>query len=91
MKKWKYHTSHRYKNDGVEVYALTQLYQIGIYMIVNGDPRLQFNMTPNQMMTLERKLRKNKDITDLEFGIEITVITDEDSGLYKELKEEALV
>lgn len=85
MKKWKYHTSHNYKRDGQEVSAITQLYQVGVYMIINSDPALQFNMTPNQMVSLERKLKKSKDITDLEFGREITVI---DDGLYKELKEE---
>jgi hypothetical protein len=87
IKKWNYHVSHSYKIKGRECVGLTQLYQIGVYLIVNNNPKLQFNITPNQMVSMEKRMRKSfekGEITDLEFGREITVIENE-SGLYEEL------
>ncbi len=87
-KKWKYHLTHSFKDAEREHHAVTQLYKVGVYMIVNNDPRLQFNMTPNQMVTMERKLKKSlekEDISDLQFGKEITVIENED-GFYEEIQ-----
>lgn len=87
IKKWKYHVSHSYKIKGKETKGITQLYQIGVYLIVNNNPQRQFNFTPNQMVTTERRLKKafkEGEITDLEFGREITVIKNE-SGFFEEL------
>jgi hypothetical protein len=88
-KKWKYHVTHSFKDKGKETKGITQLYQIGVYMIVDNNPRLQFNITPNQMVSMERRLKKafkEGEITDLEFGREITVIENEE-GFYEELKQ----
>lgn len=89
-KKWKYHITHSFKgSDGKKYSGLTQLYQIGVYMIADNNPRLQFNITPNQMVSMERRLEKSfekGEISDLEFGREITVIENEE-GFYEELKQ----
>ncbi len=88
-KKWKYHLTHSFKDKEKEHYGVTQLYQIGVYMIVNNNPQLKFNMKPNQMVIMERKLRKSfekGEISDLKFGKEITVIENE-NGFYEEILE----
>lgn len=90
MIKYTYHTSHNYTENGISINAITQLYQIGVYMIVNGDPALQFNFTPNQIIRFEKKLlkaEKEGKIKDLQFGTEITVVKDE-NGFYKEVRDE---
>lgn len=85
-KKWTYHTSHSFilKETGQKVSMMSQLYQIGIYIILNGDSNLQANVTPTNMVSQEKKLKKdlqNGKITDLVFGSQITVTTDKD-GFY---------
>ena len=87
-KKWKYHTSHRFVHikTGTETSCITQLYKIGVYVIVNNDPSLQFNLKPQDMVTLEKKLNKDLEegiIKDLEFGHEITV--SDETGFYEEV------
>ena len=89
IKKWNYHVTHSFKDKGKETKGITQLYQIGVYMIIDNNPRLQFNITPNQMVSMERRLKKafeKGEISDLEFGREITVIENEE-GFYEELKQ----
>lgn len=77
MKKYTYHVSHSYTTkDGEKVSFITQLYQIGIYGIVNGDAFMQGNFTPANIVSLEKNLKKQqeaKEITDLVFGKSITV------------------
>lgn len=84
-KVYSYHTSHKFKDKkGVEHSFVTQLYQTGIYGIFDGRPDSQYNLTPNQLVSMEKKLRKleeNKEITDLEFGIPIRVTKDK-NGFY---------
>jgi len=87
-KKWTYHITHSYEDveSGLKVSSLTQLYQTGVYMIVNNDAAAQFNFKPSQMVNLERKLIKAQDsefIKNLIFGRKITVIENED-GLYED-------
>jgi hypothetical protein len=86
--KWTYHTSHSYKDkDGKEYSFQSQLYQVGVYGIINGDPSMQMNIPPSALVKMEKKLKeqeKKGEIVDLVFGREITV-TDDDS-LYKEVK-----
>ena len=90
MKKWKYHVTHSFVDStGKKMSAITQLYQVGVYAIVNNNPAWQMSLSPNQMVTTERKLKKfaeKGEIKDLEFGLPITVIEDE-NGLYKKLEE----
>ena len=82
-----YHKSHSFVQDNNKIECITQLYQIGIYCIINGNPSAQFCMCPRDMVKLEKrlKLREKKGvIANLKFGTPITV-TDE-SGLWKEIK-----
>jgi len=76
-KKYTYHKSHTFEyKDGTKSSCITQLYQIGIYVIVNNSPKLQFNITPNKMVSIEKKLKKDEEkgiIKNLKFGIPITV------------------
>lgn len=87
-KKIKYHRSHVYvDNKGEKVTFITQLYQVGVYAIINNDPALQFNFNPSDIVNIEKKLKKalkNKEIKSLKFGFPITVTTDE-SGFWKEV------
>lgn len=91
-KKYKYHTSHKYTtvdviNDNRKITCVTQLYRIGVYVCVEGfTQRLQLNISPNDMVKMEKSLKKDLDkglIKDLEFGIEITVI--EEDGFWKQI------
>lgn len=88
-KKWKYHTSHSFKHGNTEYSFITQLYQIGVYGIMNGRSDMQGNFTPNQIVSMEKRLRKDEEkgvISDLKFGNPITVTAQEDSGLYIEIR-----
>lgn len=88
MAKYTYHTSHSYKDgDGNQVTFQTQLYQVGVYAIVNDDPAMQLNLTPGVIVSMEKKLKKqerNGKITDLVFGSEITV--SDETGFWEEIK-----
>lgn len=82
-----YHQSYKYIENDKSVVFLTQLYRVGIYCIVNYDPIMQFSCTPTQLVNLEKKLKlaeKKGKITNLEFGIPITVTYK--SGLWEEVK-----
>ncbi len=62
---------------------ITQLYQIGVYAIVNNNPKYQFSFNPKDIVKLEKRLQKDYDngkIKDLIFGVPITVTTED--GLY---------
>ena len=75
--KWTYHISHSLINSaGDKVTFMSQLYQVEVYAIINGDPGLQCNLTPANIEKTEkhlRKLEKQGNITELQFGEEITV------------------
>jgi hypothetical protein len=88
-KKITYHKTHSFEHieSGQKINFVTQLYQVGVYFIVNNDPQMQGNITPNRIKTMEKKLIKDQEagkIKDLEFFGEITV-TDE-NGLWKEVE-----
>jgi hypothetical protein len=88
-KKWKYHTSHTCTDvkSGQKITFVTQLYKVGVYGILNNDPAMQMNLTPNQMVLLEKKLNKDLkkgEIKDLKFGHEITV--SDETGFYEEIE-----
>lgn len=77
-KKYTYHKYHEYIDieSNTKVTFLTQQYHVGVYGIINNDPRLQFNLTPQNMVSTEKKLKKSeKDgkISDLKFNFPITV------------------
>lgn len=75
---WTYHTSHKYKDieSNSEVSFISQLYRVGVYGIVNNDSANQFNMTPKDIVKLEKALKNAEKlglISNLEFGREIKV------------------
>lgn len=87
-KKYEYHKYHTFINcDNEKEYKFTtQLYKVGVYGILNNDPAVQVNITPRQMVKLEKSLKKKEtegEIKQLEFGTPITVI--ENDGLYEEV------
>lgn len=87
-KKWKYHTSHSFVHipTGTETSFVSQLYKVGVYGIVDNDPSLQFNLKPQDIVKLEKKLHKDLVdgvIRDLVFGREITV--SDETGFYEEV------
>jgi len=72
-----YHVSHSFVDSkGNTISFATQLYQIGVYGIVNNNPAMQGNFEPKQIVKIEKHLNKqldNGEITDLKFGREIKV------------------
>lgn len=87
IKKWSYATSLSYKDkNGTERSMLSQLYQIGVYVILDGDSNKQFSVTPSKMVKVQRQIQKDKEITELKIGLVITVM--EENGFYKQLKNE---
>lgn len=88
-KKYNYHKHSSYIHNGVKTSMTSQLYQTGVYIIIDNNPALQFNLTPSQMVSREKKLIKgfkDKEIEDLVLLGEITVIKNED-GFWEELNE----
>ena len=91
-KKWKYYTSLSFvvptkEHGDVKESLMTQLYQIGVYGIWNGNSSEQGSYTPNQLVTLVKKLNKAAaagEIKDLVFGREITV-TEDEKGFFVEV------
>lgn len=87
--KWVYHTSHSFKLNGKKMTMASQLYQIGVYVIINNDPSMQMNMLPNDIAKHEKKLKADEGsgiITNLEFGLPITVTLNAD-GFYEKVEE----
>lgn len=87
MKNITYHKSHTFVENGTKIECITQLYQIGVYLILNGNPAEQYAMQPKDVVRLEKHLKREEkkgNITNLEFGIPITVT--EKSGLWEEVK-----
>lgn len=80
-----YYASHSFRSsDGKSHTMITQLYQVGIYVIFDGKPSLQGGMTPQKLSDLQNNLRKDAEkglITDLKFGQKMTV--SDDSGGWK--------
>lgn len=88
MKLITYHKSHTYiDNNNVEHTFTTQLYQIGVYGILDGNPALQGSFAPNQIVRIEKSLIKLKDkgdIKDFTLGLPITVTNE--NGFWEEVK-----
>jgi len=86
-KTWTYHTSHSFMHlqDGITYHFTTQLYFVGVYGILTGNPGQydQGSYEPKDLVSLERKLikmQKKGEITNLTFGREITVKETEKKG-----------
>jgi len=77
---YQYSIWNSFKYEGTKYSFQSQLYQIGVYAIINNDPAKQLSLTPGQIVSLEKRLRadfKSGKITDLEFSAPIRVRTDE--------------
>ncbi len=87
MKKYTYHVTHNFTTEKNEkVSFVSQLYQVGVYAIINSNAALQFNLLPSDIVKTEKKLTKDFNsgkITDLRFGREITV--SDSSGFWEEV------
>lgn len=87
MKTITYHKSHTFVENSTKIECITQLYGIGVYLIVNNNPAEQYTMQPKDIVRLEEHLKeaeKKGNITNLEFGMPITVT--KESGLWEEVK-----
>jgi hypothetical protein len=82
-----YHVSHSFVDSkGNTITFATQLYQIGVYGIVNNNPTMQGNFTPQQIVKIEKlvnKQKENGEIKDLNFGRQIKVA--QVNGLWQEV------
>ncbi len=82
-----YSTYYSFKDKDGQKHSMTsQLYQVGVYLILNNNSSLQASSTPQKMKKVQDKLRKDEvagRITELVLGPEITV--SDDSGLWKEV------
>lgn len=66
---------------------VTQLYQVGVYFIMNNNSGMQANLTPSDLVKLRKQLNKeleNGIIKDLVFGRSISV--SDETGLWKEIE-----
>lgn len=71
-----YHISHSFVEKDKKMDMMTQLYKVGVYTIINSDPALQLNLTPKDIVSIEKRLNKGvaaKEISDLKFGRSISV------------------
>lgn len=80
-----YHQTHSFTDcQGVSHSLATQFYQIGIYGILDNNSSMQMNLTPKELVKIEKKLVKNEKegkISNLSFGSAITV--SDKSGLWE--------
>lgn len=87
MAKVTYHKWHSFVDaEGKEHKFVTQLYQVGVYGILDNNPMWQGNFTPQQIVKMEKALEKEKlkgEIKSYTLGTKITVSNE--SGLWKEL------
>jgi len=92
-KKWKYYTTLSFVYDtkehkGIKESYVTQLYQVGVYIIWNNNPAEQGSMKPSQMGTLVKRIQEAEatgEIKDVVYGREITV-TEDKNGFYVEVQ-----
>jgi hypothetical protein len=88
LKTFTYHKTHSFVDTktGITMTFATQLYQIGVYGILNNNSNLQSCYEPKQIVKAEKnfiKLQKDGLIKDLVFGTPITVA--EVDGFWKEV------
>jgi hypothetical protein len=86
IKEWSYPVSATWTNnkDQKEHYA-TNLYQTGVYLIINDKPKLQFNLTPQDMQDTYEAMLEDEEaghLSDIKWGRKIVVI--KEKGFYKE-------
>lgn len=82
---YSYHESLTYDFKNTKIKIQTQLYNIGIYCIIQPD-NIQLSLQPQDLIKAERefiKLQQKGDISNLKFGTLITIVFDE-NGFLKE-------
>jgi hypothetical protein len=89
VRTYSYHVSHSYIGceTNEKFHFMTQLYQIGIYGILNGQAGMQAALEPSDMVRIEKKLNKMQQegkIKDLQFNRPITV--SDATGFWEEVK-----
>ena len=89
LKTFTYHKSLSFIDveSGQKQSFATQLYQIGVYGIMNNNPSLQGNFEPKYLVKTEANFKKLQEagvIKDLVFGTPITVA--QINGLWKEVE-----
>ena len=89
LKTFTYHKSHSFVDVGTgqKITFATQLYQIGVYGIMNNNSSMQGNYEPKDIVKAEKnfvKLQEQGIIKDLVFGTPITVA--QIDGLWKEVE-----
>jgi hypothetical protein len=88
LKTFTYHKSHSFVDveTGQKITFATQLYQIGVYGIMNNNSSMQGNYEPKDIVKAEKnfvKLQEQGIIKDLVFGTPITVA--QIDGFWKEV------
>lgn len=88
LKTFTYHKSHSFivVENGVKITFATQLYQIGVYGIMNNNSSMQGNYEPKDIVKAQKnfvKLQEQGIIKDLVFGTPITVA--QIDGFWKEV------
>jgi flagellar basal body rod protein FlgC len=78
LKTFTYHKSHSFVDvkTGQKITFATQLYQVGVYGIMNNNSSMQGNYEPKDIVKAEKnfvKLQEQGIIKDLVFGTSITV------------------
>lgn len=83
----KYHKSHTFKDlDGVKHTFVTQLYQVGVYGILDNNPALQGSFEPSAIVSMEKKmLRLEKDGIILDFSVGMPIKVTNESGFWEEV------
>jgi hypothetical protein len=89
LKTFTYHKSHSFVDveTGQKITFATQLYQIGVYGIMNNNSSMQGNYEPKDIVKAEKnfvKLQEQGIIKDLVFGTPITVA--QIDGFWKEVE-----
>lgn len=87
-KKYTYHKQHSFITpEGNKISMNSELYQVGVYCIINGDPAMQSCLTPRDMQQIEKRLQKEQSkgqINNLKFASPVTVV--EENGLWVQVK-----
>ena len=88
LKTFTYHKSHSFVDvqTGQKITFATQLYQIGVYGIMNNNSSMQGSYEPKDIVKAEKnfiKLQEQGIIKDLIFGTPITVA--QIDGFWKEV------
>jgi|JI9StandDraft_2_1071091.scaffolds.fasta_scaffold1468519_1 hypothetical protein len=89
LKTFTYHKSHSFVDveSGQKITFATELYQIGVYGIMNNNSSMQGHYEPKNIVKAEKnfvKLQEQGIIKDLVFGTPITVA--EVNGFWEEVE-----